>query len=146
MSSTTFEIEKLYIEFFNRPADTGGLEYWRNAANNGTTIIQIAHAMENSAEYHAAFTQSWNDGVASSVDHAFMNMFDRHASMAELSTWGVKFYGALVEHTPTSDVIMQIGDAAVGADLQHLMQKVTDAVPVQLVGVQAHEAVHAVIA
>ncbi|MBV6322870.1 DUF4214 domain-containing protein [Duganella violaceipulchra] len=146
MSSTTFEIEKLYIEFFNRPADAGGLQYWSNAANNGATITQIAHAMENSVEYHAAFTQSWNDGVASSVDHAFMNMFDRHASMAELSTWGVKLYGALVEHTPTSDVIMQIGDAAVGADLQHLMQKVTDAVPVQLVGVQTHEAVHAAIA
>ncbi len=42
--------------------------------------------------------------------------------------------------------IMQIGDAATGADLQHLMQKVTNAVPVQLVGVQTHEAIHAATA
>ncbi|OEZ99195.1 DUF4214 domain-containing protein [Duganella sp. HH101] len=146
MSSTTFEIEKLYIEFFNRPADAGGLQFYVNAVNNGATITQVAHAMENSAEYKANFTTQWSTGVESSVDHAFMNMFDHHASMQELNVWGYKFMDALVNHTPTSDVIMQIADAATGADLQHLMQKVTNALPVQLVGVQTHEVYDAAIA
>ncbi|OEZ60139.1 DUF4214 domain-containing protein [Duganella sp. HH105] len=146
MSSTTFEIEKLYIEFFNRPAETAGLQYWTTQVNNGMTIAQVAHSMEVSPEYQAAFTQTWTSGVPASVDHAFMNMFDRHATAAELSNWGVKFYGALVEHTSTADVIMQIGDAATGADLQHLMQKVTNALPAQLVGVQTHEVYDAAIA
>jgi hypothetical protein len=146
MSSTTFEIEKLYIEFFNRPADSGGLQFWTNAVNSGLTIADVAHGMENSAEYKANFTSQWSTGVDSSVDHAFMNMFDHHATINDLNVWGYKYMDALVNHTSTADVIMQIADAATGADLQHLMQKVTNAVPVSLVGVHTMEAHHVALA
>jgi hypothetical protein len=139
MSNTTFEIEKLYIEFFDRPADAGGLQFWTNAVNSGLSIADVAHAMEQSAEYKTHFTDQWSTGVSSSVDHAFMHMFDRHATMSELNTWGYKYMDALVNHRSTADVIMQIGDAASGADLQHFMEKVTDALPVGVVGVQSFD-------
>lgn len=137
MSSTTFEIEKLYVEFFNRPADSAGLQFWTNYVNNGHSIVDVAHGMEGSTEYKANFTSDWSSGVPGSVDRAFQNMFDRHATLDELKYWGNEYYGAAVNHTSTADVIMHIADAATGADLQHFMQKVTNAVPVSLVGVQA---------
>ena len=148
MSSATFDIEKLYIEFFNRPADSAGLQYWVNIENGGTSLSTIAHSIEVSPEFQANFTHDltradWN------TDTAFLHMFDRHAAATELNTWGNPMMNAMVNHTPLSDVIMQIGDAATGADLQHFMQKVTSALPpATLVGVQTFDAhtVHASVA
>ncbi|WP_374045729.1 DUF4214 domain-containing protein [Massilia sp. YIM B04103] len=147
MSSTTFEIEKLYIEFFNRPADPGGLQFYSDAVNNkGLTITDIAHAMEQSAEYKQNFTSTPTWGLDAAVDRAFMNMFDHHASTAELNYWGQKFGNALFFNGHSSDVIMQIADSATGADLQHFMQKVTNALPAQLVGVHTADTAEILIA
>lgn len=137
MSSLTFEIEKLYVEFFGRAADTAGLQVWTNYINQGHSLTDVAHGMEGSPEYHAAYTQTWESGVPAAIDRAAMNMFDRPATASELVTFGSEFYGALFNHTSTADVILHFAASAAGADLQHLLAKVEAATPVALVGVQA---------
>jgi hypothetical protein len=139
MSNITFEIEKLYIEFFDRPADSAGLQFYTNAVNNGSTIADVAHAMEQSAEYKSIFNTTSISGGDWNVDVAYMHMFGRHATKPELDTWGAQMVNAIYYHTSTADVIMAIGNAAQGYDLAYFMDKVFDAMPASLVGVQTLE-------
>jgi len=43
------EIQKLYIAYFNRPADPGGLAYWTDQLAKGVTMTQIANSFSASA-------------------------------------------------------------------------------------------------
>lgn len=52
------EIQKLYISYFNRPADPGGLAYWINQGNqNGENTAAIANAFSASPEYKKTFAE-----------------------------------------------------------------------------------------
>ena len=75
MADNVSEIQKLYVEYFGRPADPEGLNFWVSAMNqNPNVITQIQHDFATSAEYQANYGGRSNHDVVEAVYH---NMFGR---------------------------------------------------------------------
>lgn len=122
MGQYTEAVQKLYVAYFNRPADVAGLTYWEGvvtAAKGSTTAVSAAFAA--SAEYKAAFAGMDEYHVVNTV---YMNLFGRAAEPAGLQYWGQ----ALINKTFTIDaVVTQIAGGAQGTDLVAYNSKVAAA-------------------
>jgi len=82
------DVQKLYIAYFNRPADPVGLAYWEEQiAKNGGSAAVVANAFSASAEYKALY-----DGKSSAqiVDAIYQNLFGRSAEPSGLTYWAVR--------------------------------------------------------
>ncbi|MBR7748555.1 DUF4214 domain-containing protein, partial [Undibacterium baiyunense] len=79
--NTAADIQKLYIAYFNRPADPAGLAYW--TASN-MTVTQIANSFAEQAEYKSAFASQSTETIVSTL---YVNMFGRPADAAGLLYW-----------------------------------------------------------
>ncbi|UMR32823.1 DUF4214 domain-containing protein [Massilia sp. MB5] len=141
MSSPIYEIEKLYIELLNRPAESAGLNFWVNEYNkSGGNLAGIAHSIEQSAEFQALYGgHEWTTGTGLMVQ-VYNNLFGHNPDMQALNTWAVKYIGALVDHTSIADLNIQMADAATGADLVYLNQRVVNALNQQGLNAAAHDA------
>jgi len=78
------EIQKLYIAYFNRPADPGGLAYWTDQLAKGASMTQIANSFSASAEYQAIYNASTNFEL---VVKLYQNLFGRTPVAGEASWW-----------------------------------------------------------
>jgi len=78
------EIQKLYIAYFNRPADPGGLTFWTKQLAAGTSMAQIANSFSASAEYQAIYNASSNFEL---VVKLYQNLFGRTPLAGEASWW-----------------------------------------------------------
>jgi hypothetical protein len=120
MGIYTTAVEKLYVAYFNRPADAAGLTYWEGVvakANGSTAAVSAAFAASD--EYKAAFAGQNEYSVVATV---YQNLFGRAAEPAGLTFWGQ----ALINKTFTIDsVVTQIAGGAQGADLDAYNNKVT---------------------
>lgn len=88
MALYTAQIEKLYVTFFNRPADFNGLIYWEDqVAKAGGNSAAVANAFSASAEYKALY-----DGKSTStiIDTIYQNLFGRAAEPDGLAYWGLR--------------------------------------------------------
>lgn len=111
MADNVTEIQKLYVEYFERPADPDGLNFWVNAMNNNPNVLtQIAKDFAASAEYKANYGGLSNQAV---VEKVYENTFGR-AGDAE----GVKFWtDALDKGWITVDnVVLKMVEDAQSAD------------------------------
>jgi len=82
------DVQKLYIAYFNRPADPVGLAYWEEQiTKNGGSTAAVANAFSASAEYKALY-----DGKSSAaiVDAIYQNLFGRSAEPSGLTYWAVR--------------------------------------------------------
>lgn len=77
-------IQQLYVAYFNRPADAGGIAHWANFMTNGGTAAQISAAFAQSMEYQTAYNQTTNAGVVTQV---YQNLFGRPPEAAGLAFW-----------------------------------------------------------
>jgi len=85
------DIQRLYIAYFNRPADPTGLAYWTDQANrSGGSTASIANAFSASLEYTAKYA-----GLSTStvVNTLYLNLFGRGAEPAGLQYWGSRLDG-----------------------------------------------------
>jgi Domain of unknown function (DUF4214) len=57
-------IENLYSQYLGRGSDEGGLNYWSNQLNNGTSLADIQNAFQNSAE-----GQAYASSIPPYLDH-----------------------------------------------------------------------------
>src|SRR5438093_1501172 len=85
--ATTYntDIQKLYIAYFNRPADYFGLNYWEGvveAANGSTAAVSAAFAA--SAEYKAAYAGLDTNHVLGQI---YQNLFGHAADLPGLTYW-----------------------------------------------------------
>lgn len=88
MALYTTAIEKLYVTFFNRPADFNGLNYWEDqVAKAGGNSAAVANAFSASAEYKALYA---GKSTATIIDTIYQNLFGRGAEPAALSYWGLR--------------------------------------------------------
>jgi len=78
------EIQKLYIAYFNRPADPGGLTFWTKQLAAGTSMAQIANSFSASAEYQAIYNGASNFEL---VVKLYQNLFGRTPLAGEASWW-----------------------------------------------------------
>jgi hypothetical protein len=121
MATSTTDIQKLYIAYFNRPADTAGLAFWQARADKAGSVEAIASQFANSTEYTALY-----DGASSFeiVNQLYINLFGRSAEVAGLKYWAGKLdSGELTIGT----VAYTIANSAQNADLVAVTNKVTAA-------------------
>jgi hypothetical protein len=120
MATTYYnDLQKLYVAYFNRPADPGGLAFWEGVvekANGNTAAVSAEFA--KSPEYKDAFKGQTNEQI---VDTIYKNIFG-HAADAT----GKAFYAkALTENRITVDLVVKdIAGGAQGTDLTAFNNKV----------------------
>ncbi|QBQ36665.1 DUF4214 domain-containing protein [Pseudoduganella plicata] len=120
MATTYYnDLQKLYVAYFNRPADPGGLVFWEGVvekANGNTAAVSAEFA--KSPEYKDAFAGQTNEQI---VDTIYKNIFGHTADAT-----GRAFYAnALTEKRITVDLVVKdIAGGAQGTDLTAYNNKV----------------------
>lgn len=129
-------VQELYVAYFNRPADTAGLEYWTNvveAQEGDTTAVSAAFAAE--AEYKSEYPATMSN--ADIVNKVYLNLFGRAAEDAGKAYWA----DLLDKNAITIDkVVAQIADGARGTDAEAYENKVLAATSFTSALDQAYEA------
>jgi hypothetical protein len=79
-------VQKVYIGYYQRPADPAGLLYWadRLETTNGN-LNEIIEAYANSAESHELYGTIDGGSISHVVDSIYMALFNRHAEAGGLS-------------------------------------------------------------
>jgi hypothetical protein len=122
--ATTFynDIQKLYVAYFNRPADPKGLAFWESAVEAaGGSTAAVSAAFAGSDEYKAAYANKTNAQI---VDTIYQNLFGRPAEDAGKAYWA----DLLDKGTVTIDAaVTTIAGSAQGTDMVAYNNKVTAA-------------------
>ncbi|MDB5934039.1 MAG: hypothetical protein JWQ01_1383 [Massilia sp.] len=123
MATTYYtDIQKLYVAYFNRPADVAGLAYWETVveANKGSTAA-VSASFAGTAEYKATFAGMTNDAIVAKV---YQNLFG-HAPDAP----GLKYWSDLMtaNKITVDGVVTQVAGGALTTDLTTYNNKVTAA-------------------
>lgn len=81
MANSIADIQKLYIAYFNRPADVDGLKYW---AASSMSLKDISNSFAAQKEYKDVYE---NLGVRQVINAIYKNMFGHEADFAGLNYW-----------------------------------------------------------
>ncbi len=112
MATTYYnDLQKLYVAYFNRPADTGGLTYWEGVLEaNGGDLSTVSASFSTSAEYTAIYGNKSNEEI---VDAIYQNLFGRPAEATGKAYWveQLNLKGFTID-----EAVKIIGDAAQGSD------------------------------
>ncbi|MEN9865679.1 MAG: hypothetical protein RL748_1269, partial [Pseudomonadota bacterium] len=122
MGVYTQSIQQLYVAYFNRPADSGGLAYWESvvAGQNGSTAL-VSAEFARSAEYRAAYQGKSNAEI---VNQVYLNLFGRAAEESGKAYWA----NALDKgFTTIDDAVTMVAKGAQGSDLEAYNAKVSGA-------------------
>ena len=122
MGIYTAAVQKLYVAYFNRPADTLGLAFWEaqvTAANGSTAAVSNAFAA--SKEYADTYAGM---STAARVDAIYNNLFGRGAEPAGLQFWGLAIDQGKVT---VAAAVTAIAAGAQGTDLVAYNNKVAAA-------------------
>lgn len=117
------EIQKVYIAYFNRPADSAGLEYWSQAIASGSNTIQdLTDAFSTSAEYLSVYGGASNETVISEV---YQNLFGRQPEPDGLAYWLGEMNAGRVS---IGNIAYAALNGAGGSDLETITNKAKAAV------------------
>jgi hypothetical protein len=116
MATTYYnDIQKLYVAYFNRPADAAGLAYYEGvleaATDKAATMAVISADFAKSTEYTAAFSGKTSAQI---VDIIYTNIFGHAADAA-----GNKFYADNLDakKVTLASVVTEVAKGAQGTDL-----------------------------
>ena len=111
MAASARDVQQLYVAYFGRPADPGGIDYWLTTLNsNVVSLAVISQSFAASREYRDNYSHMDSRGVVSKVyDHLF-------GRVAEAG--GVAYWADLMERGVISidNVVREISRAALGTD------------------------------
>lgn len=107
MANSSSDIQKLYIAYFNRPADPLGLAYWMSST---MTLKQIADSFAAQTEYATAYAGMTNAQV---INTLYLNMFGHNADVPGLTYWNSELTAGKVS---LGQVALFIMNGATGAD------------------------------
>ncbi|MBC7858615.1 MAG: DUF4214 domain-containing protein [Burkholderiaceae bacterium] len=86
MSAHTAALQQLYVAYFSRPADPGGLAYWEGRmAAPDASIARVSSEFAQQPEYANEYAGLDAHGIVNRVYH---NLFGRAADDAGLRFWG----------------------------------------------------------
>lgn len=113
MAVYTEAIQKLYVAYFNRPADYEGLAFWEKVlTGNGGNVDAVSAFFAQSPEYK---DQNAGKSYYQIVNQIYLNLFNREADVPGLEHWS----GLLRNGTFTVDKIVKIiADNASNTDAQ----------------------------
>ncbi|MFC5551303.1 DUF4214 domain-containing protein [Massilia aerilata] len=126
MATTYYnDLQKLYVAYFNRPADFGGLSYYEGlmeaSTNKAATLAGISADFAKSTEYTDTFK-----GMSSAeiVNAIYVNLFGHNADDA-----GKKYYADFLDakKLTLADVVTEVAKGAQGSDLTAYNNKLTAA-------------------
>jgi S-layer protein len=125
MAINTDTVQRLYVAYFNRPADPGGLAYWEGLLPSTTAtqaqLAAIANGFSGSAEYAMLYGSLPNTVMVNSL---YLNLFGRAAEAAGLSYWA----GRLQAGSETfASLALQLTYSAQGTDATAIANKVSAA-------------------
>jgi len=126
--TTEQSIQQLYLAYFGRPADAGGLAYWENAvANQGVSLAAVSADFAAQPEYKATYANMSNDQIINTIYH---NLFNRAPDQAGLSYWsGHLTAGDLTINTIVNNIAASaLQDPAQGPDSIAVESKVAASV------------------
>ena len=123
MAITYYEdIQKLYVAYFNRPADKAGLDFWETIVEAGegdTSAISAAFAGSN--EYMTHYAGMTSHQIVAEV---YANLFGRAAEQAGLDFWANGMDAGLFT---IDNAVTAIAAGAQGSDLTAYNNKVSAA-------------------
>lgn len=111
MAITTIEIQKLYVAYFGRPADPGGLDYWTDMLGSDVVALgDVSRGFAAAQEYRDSYSHMNSRTIVTKV---YDNLFGREAEAG-----GVDYWAGLIDRgvIAIDDVVKAIADAAVGTD------------------------------
>lgn len=126
MAINTDAVQRLYVAYFNRPADPVGLAYWEGKLSSTVAATQaqlttLAAGFSNSAEYVALYAGQSNAQI---INNLYLNLFGRAAEPAGLISWS----GKLTAGTETfASIALQLTFSAQGTDATAIANKLSAA-------------------
>lgn len=116
-------VQKLYIAFYQRPADSGGLLYWSQRLDAAKGSLEgVVDAFATSAEANTLYGAVDKDTVGAVVDKIYQALFNRTPDEA-----GKKYYvdGFLAGKFTAGKIALDVLNGATNNDLVALNNKVT---------------------
>ncbi|MDD2690930.1 MAG: hypothetical protein PHX69_03990 [Simplicispira sp.] len=114
-------VQKLYIAFYQRPADSAGLTYWAeqiDAANgNIEAAIQAFSTQEEALELYGEINE---DTIGDVIDQIYFAAFGRYAEQEELDYWVPDF---IAGNTTPSNIVLAVLLGAQGTDAASVNNK-----------------------
>jgi S-layer protein len=117
MSEYTTELQKLYVAFFNRPADVEGLAYWDQARASGVSLESIARQFSTSSEYQPLIEGKTRPQL---VDAIYHNLFGRAAEQGGLNYWVAQLDAGRLD---AGNIALSILNGAQSADIAAIANK-----------------------
>jgi len=119
MGINTDAVQKLYVAYFNRPADVTGLAYWEGQLDaKKITIEGVAQSFSQQAEYTATYS---GKSTAQVVDSIYQNLFGHSADIAGLKYWVGQLDNKVVN---LGSAALAIANGATGNDALDVTNKV----------------------
>ncbi|MGE4547306.1 MAG: DUF4214 domain-containing protein [Desulfurella sp.] len=82
------QIQNLYIAFYGRPADLGGLNYWASVlGNNGDNVQSILQNFANSQEAQSLYGTITPSNIGTVINQIYENLFNRGVDPIGLQYW-----------------------------------------------------------
>lgn len=127
MATTIESIQQLYIAFFNRPADAGGLDFWVKSVNAGTSLASIGAQFAAQAEYKAEYGGKSPEATVAQI---YQNLFNRLPDPTGLAFWsqGLRAGTYTVDNIVAEVAASAQQDPAKGPDTVAVQSKVAAAV------------------
>jgi hypothetical protein len=118
-------VQKIYIGYYQRPADPGGLIYWAGRLDNaGGSFAEIIEAYANSAESQALYGTINSGNISTVVNGIYNALFGRDAEAGGLSYYSNGFN--LGQFTPAT-IMLNVLYGAQNEDLQSVNNKLAAA-------------------
>jgi trimeric autotransporter adhesin len=123
-TDNTAAIQELYVAYFARPADAGGLIFWNSYLNSGGTIAKIAADFAKQQEYKDTYGGKTAYEVVAAV---YANLFNRSGD--QIDTAGLNFWaqGLMKGVFTVDEAVTKIAAGAQGSDAVTFKNKVAAA-------------------
>jgi uncharacterized protein (TIGR02145 family) len=122
--STSFDtVQKIYIGYYQRPADPAGLIYWATTVDtNG--LAQVIDVFANSAESQELYGPINSGNISTVVNDFYIALFARNAEAAGLEYWVGEFNSGRIS---AANIMLAFLNGAQNADLQSVNNKLAAA-------------------
>ena len=111
MGQYTEALQKLYVAYFNRPADRAGLAYWDGIlTDKQASLHAISETFATSPEYQITYVGLSNAQV---INQVYVNLFGRNAEAEGLQYW-VNLLDS--KQINLANVVTSVGNGALNSD------------------------------
>jgi serpin B len=118
-------VQKMYIGYYQRPADPGGLLYWSERLQGVRgSLDEIIDAFANSPESKALYGDITSESIGNVVDSIYAALFNRPAEAEGKSYWVSGFNSG---RFTAAAIILNVLDGAQNDDLQSVANKLVAA-------------------